>query len=263
MTSFTLSRSMNAVTASTVVRQASRLSSRKRRWARAGVDDQPAPGVVDEQEPRVRLRVVLDAELDEDPVRDRHPLDEELDDPVLAELGEDPELGALDLVGCAVRRPSGSAALRSEPGDPRASRARRARRASPSRPAQRVLTTRRAPKLATTSRRVGSGSRRLARTPRGGGAVRSDSRPHAARRGESVGEQASRAISDPAKNCRWSTPSLPSVSEPQKIPSGASASGSSSASSSSPGREVSERAVPDDHVVALPRKRLVDAHPRR
>ena len=51
-------------------------------------------------------RVVLDAELDEDPLLDRDPLDEELDDPVLAELGEHPELGPLDLVRAQLGDPA-------------------------------------------------------------------------------------------------------------------------------------------------------------
>ena len=51
-----------------------------------GVHDHAAPGVVNEQEAGVRLGVVLDAELDENPAVEGHALDEELDDPVLAEL---------------------------------------------------------------------------------------------------------------------------------------------------------------------------------
>ena len=72
----------------------------------AGVHDHAAPGVIDEQKSRIRLGVVLDTELDEDPVRDRHPLDEELDDPVLPELGEDAELRLLDLVGAELPDPA-------------------------------------------------------------------------------------------------------------------------------------------------------------
>ncbi len=57
------------------------------------VEHEAAPVVVDQQEARVGLRVVLDAELDEHVVLDRDLGDEVLDDPVLAELGEDLELG--------------------------------------------------------------------------------------------------------------------------------------------------------------------------
>ena len=51
-------------------------------------------------------RVVLDAELDEDAALDRDTLDEELDDPVLAELREHPELRLLDLVGAELGDPA-------------------------------------------------------------------------------------------------------------------------------------------------------------
>lgn len=64
----------------------------------APVHHEPAPVVVNQQEARVRLVVVLDAELDEHLVLDRHALDEELDDPVVAELREDLELRTRDLV---------------------------------------------------------------------------------------------------------------------------------------------------------------------
>ena len=72
----------------------------------AHVDDQAAPRVVHEQKPRVRLGVVLDAELDEDAVLDRHPLNEELDDSVLAELREDAELRLFELVGSKAGDPA-------------------------------------------------------------------------------------------------------------------------------------------------------------
>ncbi len=57
-----------------------------------GIHDEPGPTVVDGQESRVRLAVVLDAELHEDPPRNRDVVDQELDDAVLATLRVDTEL---------------------------------------------------------------------------------------------------------------------------------------------------------------------------
>ena len=84
----------------------------------AVVDDQPAPVPVHEQEPRVRLAVVLDADLDE-PLgapRDADPPDEVLDDAVVAELREDPELGLAE-VGDAAHRDLLRARLPREDGE--------------------------------------------------------------------------------------------------------------------------------------------------
>ena len=61
------------------------------------VDGQPPPVVHLDEEARVRLSVVLDTELDERALAERHTLHEPLDDAVFAELGEDPELGVFEL----------------------------------------------------------------------------------------------------------------------------------------------------------------------
>jgi hypothetical protein len=58
---------------------------------RVAVTDEAAPLAVDEQEARVRLGVVAGAELDERFDR-TNPLRQVVDDPVVAELGEDAEL---------------------------------------------------------------------------------------------------------------------------------------------------------------------------
>ncbi len=57
------------------------------------IEDQPAPVVVAEQEPCVRLAIVANTKLDKCVVFYRHPTDQVLNDAVLAELREDSELG--------------------------------------------------------------------------------------------------------------------------------------------------------------------------
>src|SRR5258706_220828 len=98
-----LSASMKAASAVRPWRQysGSARSLAMRRGSASNTRFQPAPVVVHQQEARIRLGVVVDAELDEAPLarRDRQPVDEELDEAVVAELREHAELGLLEIEG--------------------------------------------------------------------------------------------------------------------------------------------------------------------
>ena len=63
------------------------------------VHHKTTPVVIQQQEERVGLRIVLNAEFDEARQSDRYlePCDEILDDPIVAELGEYLELGVAEI----------------------------------------------------------------------------------------------------------------------------------------------------------------------